>query len=144
MLSAEGPCDIYAAAGTPCVAAHAITRALYADYDGPLYRVNKTDAVLDIGVVATGGVADASAVDAFCPNVGDCFVDIIYDQSGQGNDLGLAPKGGACAGPLPGGFDRGVDAKIWRPRFVGRNTARIGQKGRPGRAAELCRAARGM
>jgi hypothetical protein len=26
----EGPCDIYAAAGTPCVAAHSSTRALYA------------------------------------------------------------------------------------------------------------------
>ena len=26
----QGPCDIYAAAGTPCVAAHSTTRALYA------------------------------------------------------------------------------------------------------------------
>ena len=25
----EGPCDIYAAGGTPCVAAHSSTRALY-------------------------------------------------------------------------------------------------------------------
>ena len=31
------PCDIYAAAGTPCVAAHSTTRALYAAYNGPLY-----------------------------------------------------------------------------------------------------------
>ena len=35
----KGPCDIYAAAGDPCVAAHSTTRALYASYDGPLYQV---------------------------------------------------------------------------------------------------------
>src|SRR4051812_13503202 len=49
-----GPCDIYAAAGTPCVAAHSTTRALYASYDGPLYQVKRQSdrAVDDIGVVA--------------------------------------------------------------------------------------------
>src|SRR5882757_8072310 len=31
----EGPCDVYAAAGDPCVAAHSSTRALYAGYSGP-------------------------------------------------------------------------------------------------------------
>ena len=36
MSAAEGPCDIYAAAGTPCVAAHSTTRALFAAYNGPL------------------------------------------------------------------------------------------------------------
>ena len=30
------PCDIYAAGGTPCVAAHSTTRALYGAYNGPL------------------------------------------------------------------------------------------------------------
>ena len=34
-----GPCDIYAAAGNPCAAAHSTTRALYAGYNGPLYQV---------------------------------------------------------------------------------------------------------
>ena len=29
-------CDIFATGGTPCVAAHSLTRALYASYDGPL------------------------------------------------------------------------------------------------------------
>ncbi|WP_324606178.1 arabinofuranosidase catalytic domain-containing protein, partial [Streptomyces griseus] len=33
----QGPCDIYAAGGTPCVAAHSTTRALYGAYNGPLY-----------------------------------------------------------------------------------------------------------
>ncbi len=37
----QEPCDIYAAAGTPCVAAHSTTRALYAAYDGPLYQVSR-------------------------------------------------------------------------------------------------------
>ncbi|MEV7027485.1 arabinofuranosidase catalytic domain-containing protein, partial [Kitasatospora sp. NPDC093558] len=32
--AAQGPCDVYAAGGTPCVAAHSTTRALYAGYAG--------------------------------------------------------------------------------------------------------------
>ena len=49
----KGPCDIYAAAGDPCVAAHSTTRALYASYNGPLYQVlRQSDGkTLDIGVV---------------------------------------------------------------------------------------------
>ncbi|MGO4213316.1 arabinofuranosidase catalytic domain-containing protein, partial [Terriglobus sp. YAF25] len=39
--ASKGPCDIYAAAGTPCVAAHSTTRALYASYKGPLYQVKR-------------------------------------------------------------------------------------------------------
>ncbi|KAG5992685.1 Alpha-L-arabinofuranosidase, partial [Claviceps lovelessii] len=35
----SGPCDIYAGGGTPCVAAHSTTRALYKAYTGPLYQV---------------------------------------------------------------------------------------------------------
>ncbi|MFE3263008.1 arabinofuranosidase catalytic domain-containing protein [Streptomyces sp. NPDC059215] len=35
------PCDLYAAGGTPCVAAHSTTLALYAPYDGPLYQVRR-------------------------------------------------------------------------------------------------------
>ena len=37
----QGPCDIYGAAHTPCVAAHSTTRALYASYNGPLYQVKR-------------------------------------------------------------------------------------------------------
>src|SRR6201993_534139 len=74
----RGPCDIYAAAGDPCVAAHSTTRALYASYSGPLYQVlRQSDGkTLDIGVVKpasspvpnAGGYADAAAQDAFCAN----------------------------------------------------------------------------
>ena len=50
----KGPCDIYVAAGDPCVAAHSTTRALYAAYNGPLYQVlRQSDGkTLDIVVVA--------------------------------------------------------------------------------------------
>ena len=39
----EGPCDIYARANTPCVAAHSLTRALYGNYNGNLYQVRRAD-----------------------------------------------------------------------------------------------------
>src|SRR5690349_21940964 len=38
-LAASLPCDIYAAAGTPCVAAHSTTRALLSSYSGKLYQI---------------------------------------------------------------------------------------------------------
>src|SRR5438034_8202941 len=64
----QGPCDIYGAAGTPCVAAHSTTRALYASYNGPLYQVKRQsgDKTLDIGIV--DGYADATSQDTFCDN----------------------------------------------------------------------------
>ena len=83
----KGPCDIYAAGGAACAAAHSTTRALYAAYNGPLYRVlRQSDGkTLDIGVVqptATdgGGYANAAAQDAFCANT-YCWITTIYDQS---------------------------------------------------------------
>ena len=61
----QGPCDIYAAAGTPCVTAHSTVRSLSSRYRGPLYQVKRADGrLLDIGV--TGGFADAAAQDRFC------------------------------------------------------------------------------
>jgi len=109
----EGPCDIYAAGGTPCVAAHSTTRALYASYNGPLYQVMRQSdgKTLNIGVVQpvasplpdAGGYADAAAQDAFCANT-YCWITIIYDQSGKGNHLVQAPRGG-FSGPAMGGFN---------------------------------------
>jgi hypothetical protein len=106
----EGPCDIYAAAGTPCVAAHSSTRALYASYNGPLYQVMRQSdgKTLDIGVVRSGkgdpgGYADAAAQDKFCANT-YCWITILYDQSGKGNHLTQAPRGG-FSGPAMGGFN---------------------------------------
>ena len=109
----QGPCDIYAAAGDPCVAAHSTTRALYASYKGPLYQVlRQSDGkTLDIGVVQpaaspvpdAGGYANAAAQDAFCANT-YCWITTIYDQSGKHNDLTQPPRGG-FSGPAMGGFD---------------------------------------
>jgi hypothetical protein len=109
----QGPCDIYAAAGDPCVAAHSTTRALYASYSGPLYQVlRQSDGkTLDIGVVPpaaspvpdAGGYANASAQDAFCANT-YCWITTIYDQSPKHNDLVQAPRGG-FSGPAMGGFN---------------------------------------
>ena len=58
----EGPCDILAAAHTPCVAAHSLVRALYGGYAGPLYRVlrDSDKAGLDIGINRNSGVAKMS------------------------------------------------------------------------------------
>ncbi|HKT01867.1 MAG TPA: arabinofuranosidase catalytic domain-containing protein [Rugosimonospora sp.] len=96
----NGPCDIYAAGGTPCVAAHSTTRALFAGYGGSLYQVRRASdsTTRDIGVLSVGGVANAAAQDSFCANT-TCLITIIYDQSGRGNNLTQAPAGGAAGGP---------------------------------------------
>jgi hypothetical protein len=109
----KGPCDIYAAAGDPCVAAHSTTRALYASYNGPLYQVlRQSDGkTLDIGVAQpaaspvpdVGGYANAVAQDAFCANT-YCWIAKIYDQSPKHNDLIQAPRGG-FSGPAMGGYN---------------------------------------
>jgi hypothetical protein len=96
----QEPCDIYAAGGTPCVAAHSTTRALYAAYNGPLYQVRRASdgATKDIGLLSTGGYANAAAQDSFCAGT-SCVITVIYDQSGKGNNLTQAPAGGAASGP---------------------------------------------
>ena len=93
--AAQGPCDIYAAGGTPCVAAHSTTRALFASYNGPLYQVQRTsDSTLhDIGVLSAGGVANAAAQDSFCAGT-TCTITRLYDQTGGGNTLVYQGPGG--------------------------------------------------
>src|SRR6202042_1709943 len=96
----QGPCDIYAADGTPCVAAHSTTRALYAAYNGPLYQVKRASngATTNIDPLSAGGYANAAAQDSFCAGT-TCTITEIYDQSGHGNNLTEAPGGGAAGGP---------------------------------------------
>lgn len=81
-LAAQGPCDIYDAAKTPCVAAHSVTRALYGQYTGNLYQItrasdNKTN---DVSTLGAGGAANAATQDAFCGSSA-CAITRIYDQS---------------------------------------------------------------
>jgi hypothetical protein len=101
------PCDIYASNGTPCVAAHSTTRALFGAYNGRLYQVRRASdgATTDIGTLSAGDFANAATQDSFCANT-SCVITIIYDQSGRGNNLTQAPAGGAAGGP-----DNLADAK---------------------------------
>ncbi len=94
-------CDILAAAGNACVAAHSTTRVLVSGYTGPLYQVCKGTAAAgpssckgttqDIGSV--GGYADSATQDSFCSG-GTCTITKIYDQTTKKNDLEPAPAGG--------------------------------------------------
>jgi non-reducing end alpha-L-arabinofuranosidase len=97
------PCDIYAGAGTPCVAAHSTVRALYSAYNGSLYQVTRAsdNTAADVGVLTAGGYANAAAQDSFCAGT-TCTITKIYDQSPQHNDL-LIESGdrGATANALP-------------------------------------------
>jgi hypothetical protein len=96
------PCDIYAAANTPCVGAYSRVRALSSTYTGPLYQVRRGapnpfqntgtgGETQDIGMLANG-FADRVAQDTFC-GAQPCSVSVLYDQSGQGNDLTVAKAG---------------------------------------------------
>jgi hypothetical protein len=94
-FAATGPCDIYASGGTPCVAAHSTTRALYGSYSGKLYQVRRASdgSTTDIKTLSAGGAANAAAQDSFCAGT-VCTIKAIYDQSGKGNHLTVAPAGG--------------------------------------------------
>ena len=118
----DGPCDVYAAAGNPCAAAHSTTRALLASYDGPLYQVMRQSdgRTLDIGIVKptakdAGGYADAAAQDEFCKDT-YCWITVIYDQSGNENHLRQAPRGG-FGGPAMGGFNN-LSLADWAPVYL--------------------------
>jgi hypothetical protein len=103
------PCDIYAAAGTPCVAAHSTVRALFSAYNGRLYQVKRASdsATTDIKTLSVGGYANATTQDSFCAGT-SCTITIIYDQSSKGNNLTIEGPGqhgiqdvGANATALP-------------------------------------------
>ncbi len=96
-----GPCDLLAAANTPCVAAHSTVRTMFAGYSKPLYQVKKVSdgSTKDISVLAGTSIADASAQDAFCGTTSKaCTISIIYDQAGNGNDLKVAKMCPSCSG----------------------------------------------
>jgi hypothetical protein len=84
-----GPCDIYQAGETPCVAAHSTVRALYGTYSGKLYQVRRESdkTTKDIETLTPGGYADGNAQETFCAGGGKCSLTVVYDQSGNGNDV---------------------------------------------------------
>ena len=89
----QRPCDILAAAGNPCVAAHSTVRALYAAYAGALYNVTRASdgQNFSVPVLTPGGFANKAAHDAFCPKL-DCVISHVLDQSPMGNHLGQRHK----------------------------------------------------
>lgn len=82
------PGDIAKAAGTPFVAAHAMTRALFASYTGPLFKAlrDSDKQEKDIGTVPSTKLVDMTLLDSFCAGT-TCKVTTLYDQSGNGNDM---------------------------------------------------------
>jgi len=117
------PCDIYAAAHTPCVAAHSTVRALYGGYAGVLYQVKRASdgATENVGLLADG-YANAAAQDKFCANT-TCTITKIYDQSPRHNDLTIATSG-HYKGPGAGGADLGAAGDAL-PRSRGRTAREI-------------------
>jgi hypothetical protein len=96
----SGPCDIYTSAGQPCAAAYSTIRALTKKYSGPLYQVRSGSSAQntgsggttkDIGITADG-FADTATQDTFCTGT-TCTISILYDQSGNNNNLKVAPAG---------------------------------------------------
>ncbi|WP_405590496.1 arabinofuranosidase catalytic domain-containing protein [Streptomyces sp. NBC_01190] len=108
--AASLPCDIYGAAGVPCIAAHSTTRALFAAYNGPLYQVQRSSdhTYRDIGLLSAGGYANAAAQTSFCANT-SCTITKLYDQTTRHNDLPIS-SGGYWKGPGPNGSDIGANA----------------------------------
>src|SRR6266536_1567776 len=80
LAAGTGSCDIYASGGTPCVAAHSTTRALFGAYSGRLYQVRRASdgATTDVGTLSAGGFANAATQDSFCAGT-SCVITIIYD-----------------------------------------------------------------
>jgi hypothetical protein len=92
------------------VAAHSTVRALFGAYSQPLYQVKKASdgSTMDIPLLAGSGIADTSVQDAFCGTTAHaCTISIIYDQTGNGNDLKVAPVCPSCSGCPSDGSKKG-------------------------------------
>ena len=102
--ASDGPCDIYATAGNACGAAYSTIRVLSKSYTGPLYQVRSGSSSSNTGTGGTtkdigsvGGFADTATQDTFC-GTSVCTFSVLYDQSGNGNDLKVGPAGLANGG----------------------------------------------
>jgi hypothetical protein len=104
-MRTDGPCDVYAAANTPCVAAYSTVRGLSKAYTGPLFQVRNGSSAKNTGtggmlkdiLMTPDGYADTAAIDAFCAGT-ICTVAKLYDQSGNANHMGAAKKGNTAGG----------------------------------------------
>jgi len=81
-FASAAPCDVYAAAGTPCVGAFSPVRALFDAYAGPLYVVRRAsdNTTRAVSTLAAGGFVDSRAQDVFCAGT-SCAIWRLVDQS---------------------------------------------------------------
>lgn len=102
--SITGPCDIYGTT-TPCVAAYSTVRQLSSKYTGPIVKIRSGSNSMNTGTggttkdfgVLADGIVDTAGIEAFCMNT-VCTVALLFDQSGNGNDLPVAKKGNTAGG----------------------------------------------
>ena len=99
-VTSPAPCDILATAGTPCVAAHSLTRRMLAAYSGNLFQIKRASdsTTLDIGTLSSG-IVNAAAITTFCSGT-TCKFSIIYDQMNtpsSGNNLPQATSANQAA-----------------------------------------------
>ena len=127
--ASTAPCDILAAAGTPCVAAHSMVRALYATtpMGAPLYTVYREDDRLSTKTITVNskGMADTDAQDAFCNGQwGHCIVlDLRPEPERQRPE---SRPGGAAAIRIRANVGGAVDAQ--RPQGGGAPTGGMGYR----------------
>jgi hypothetical protein len=90
-----GPCDIFATANTPCVAAHSTVRALFGAYNGPLYQIQRASdgTTMNVSTLSAGGFANAAAQNSFCAGT-SCTITEIFDQTANHNNLTVQGPGG--------------------------------------------------
>jgi len=118
----QGPCDVYAAAGDPCVAAHSSTRALYRRLPWPALPGPAPVGQHDPGhrpsssppLRMRAGTPTRPRRTPFCANTYCWIAKLLRDQSGHGNDLAQAPHGGTGSPTSMGGFDS-VPVADWAP-----------------------------
>lgn len=103
--STMGPCDIYKAGNTPCVAAYSTIRRISSTYTGPLYQVRSGSSAQNTGEggkthdipMTADGFADKAVQDEACKGT-FCTISMMYDQSGKGNHLTVAKRGRSDGG----------------------------------------------
>lgn len=73
---------------TGILAAYSVNRKLLSSYNGPLFKVRRSldNAVLDIYANSVTKDVDTDSLLTFA-GIYDCYVTIVYDQSGNSNDL---------------------------------------------------------
>jgi len=87
LVTIIGPCDIMAQAGTPCVAAHSVTRRMFGGYSGALFQLTRASDSTTQDIGSTGnGIYNASTVATFCAATA-CYFSKLYDQTGNANHL---------------------------------------------------------